>query len=302
MNQSPHDGPTVSVGLPVFNGERYLGQSLDSLLDQTFTDFEVVVCDNASTDATPTIVAERAARDPRVRYVRNPRNIGLARNFNRAFQLSRGEFFRWAMADDLVGPTNLADQVAALRAAPDAVLAVPAWDLIDADGDPVGDGLRPRVLCRWDGPVPQRLATLVDLVSGPGSIAVLPLLSGLVRAEALWATDQLGSYPMSDQVLLGQLAVQGPFVETGAPGTTRPPTLRIRLHAGSAGHGIGTGDYAAVHRTFFPDTVPHGLLRWRTSRYRRMWDVLARAGTTPAQRRTLHASYVRASARELLPV
>ena len=113
---------------------------------------------------------------------------------------------------------------------------------------------------------------------------------------------QLGSYPVSDQVLLGQLALQGRFVPapSAAPGTSS--ALRVRLHEGSAGHGLGTGDHAAVHRTSFPDTAPGGLLRWRASRCRRTWEVLARASATPAQRRTLHATHVRASARELLPV
>ena len=294
MSDHRGGGPTVSVGVPVYNGEAYLRQTLDALLDQSFPDFELIVCDNASTDGTPGVVEEFAARDPRVRYVRNPRNIGLARNFNRVFQLSRGRYFRWAMADDLVGPTNLADCVAALEADPGVVLAVPAWDLIDADGRPTRDA-RERGRFSWDEDVTRRMAQFVDMINGPASIAVLAYLSGLVRSEALWATDQLGSYPCSDQVLLGQLLLQGRFVEVSTP------SLRVRLHEASAGHGIGTGDYAAVHRTFFPDTPPAHLLRWRTTRYRKMWSVLRAAGRDSAQRRALHARYARASVVELLP-
>jgi hypothetical protein len=290
--------PTVSVGVPVYNGEAYLEQTLTALLDQSYPDFELVVCDNASTDRTREIVAGFAARDSRVRYVRNPRNIGLAKNFNRVFQLSRGKYFRWAMADDLVDATNLADCVAALDADPGVVLAVPAWDLIDADGRPA-PGDRELASFTWDADPGRRMAQFIDMINGRSSIAVLAYLSGLVRTEALWATDQLGSYPCSDQVLLGQLLLRGRFVEVPTP------SLHVRLHASSAGHGIGTGDYAAVHRTFFPDG-PAGassdLLRWRATRYRKMWDVLRGAADSSSQRRALRVRYAKASALQLLPL
>ncbi|PRY17440.1 glycosyltransferase family 2 protein [Kineococcus rhizosphaerae] len=286
--------PLVSVGVPVYNGETYLEQTLSALLDQTFTDFEVVVCDNASTDRTPEIVEKFAAADPRIRSVRNPANIGLARNFNRVFQLSRGRYFRWAMADDLVDATNLEDCVAALEADPGAVLAVPSWDLIDADGEPARGG-RELASFTWEADVAVRMQQFVDMVNGASSIAVLAYLSGLVRTEAVWTTDQLGSYPSSDHVLLAQLLLRGRFVEVPRR------SLHVRLHEASAGHGIGTGDWAAVHRTFFPGVEPENLLRWRTTRYRRMWDVLERAGSSRSQRVALQAHYARTSARVLLP-
>lgn len=296
MSERPRgDAPTVSVGVPVHNGAAYLEQTLEALLDQTFTDFEIVVCDNASTDRTQEIVEAFAARDDRVRAVRNPTNIGLGRNFNRVFQLARGRYFRWAMADDLVERSNLADCVATLEADPGAVLAVPSWDLIDAEGRPARGG-RDLASITWDADPTRRMAQFIELISGSGSIAVLAYLSGLVRSEAVWATDQLGSYPCSDHVLLGQLLLQGRFVEV------ENRSLHIRLHEGSAGHGIGTGDYAAVHRTFFPGVEPANLLRWRTTRYRNMWDVVRRAAPTAGQARSLRARYARASARELLPL
>ena len=287
--------PTVSVGVPVHDGEAYLEQTLEALLDQSYADFELIVCDNASTDRTREIVEAFAARDPRVRYVRNPRNIGLARNFNRVFQLARGKYFRWAMADDLVGPTNLADCVAALDADPGVVLAVPTWDLIDAEGRPARGG-RELASFTWDEDPARRMAQFIDMINGRSSIAVLAYLSGLVRTEALWDTDQLGSYPCSDQVLLGQLLLRGRFVEVPTP------SLHVRLHESSAGHGIGTGDYAAVHRTFFPDRAPANLLRWRATRHHRMWNVLRAAASSSAQRRALRVRYARASALQLLPL
>jgi glycosyltransferase involved in cell wall biosynthesis len=295
MDREREDAPSVSVGVPVYNGEAYLEQTLGALLDQSWTDFELIVCDNASTDRTQEIAEGFAARDDRVRYVRNPRNIGLAKNFNRVFQLSRGRYFRWAMADDLVDATNLADCVAALEADPGVVLAVPTWDLIDADGRPAAGG-RELASFTWDEDPSRRMAQFIDMINGRSSIAVLAYLSGLVRSEAVWATDQLGSYPSSDQVLLGQLLLRGRFVEV----PTR--SLHVRLHEASAGHGLGTGDYAAVHRTFFPDTPPQNLLRWRATRHSKMWDVLRAAADSSAQRRALRVRYAKATALQLLPV
>ncbi len=87
--------PRVSIGLPVFNGERYLARAIDSILAQDFRDLELVVCDNASTDRTAEICAAYARRDPRVRYHRNPRNLGAGPNYDRCFHLARGEYFKW---------------------------------------------------------------------------------------------------------------------------------------------------------------------------------------------------------------
>jgi glycosyltransferase involved in cell wall biosynthesis len=101
--------PLVSIGMPVFNGERYLCESLDSLLGQTYENLEVVISDNASTDSTEAICREYMAKDARVRYHRNPANIGLTRNFRRVLGLSRGEYFTWASVDD-VRPATIVEQ------------------------------------------------------------------------------------------------------------------------------------------------------------------------------------------------
>ena len=92
--------PLVTVGLPVYNGERYLAEALEAALAQDLDDLEVVVCDNASEDSTREIALDYVARDRRVRYHRNERNLGLARNFNRVFELSRGKYFKWTAHDD----------------------------------------------------------------------------------------------------------------------------------------------------------------------------------------------------------
>ena len=98
--------PRVTIGLPVYNGEDFLESALDTLLAQTYTDFELVIADNASTDRTGEI-CRRAARDARVRYHRNDENVGAMRNFNRVFELARGEYFMWAAHDDAHEPDYL---------------------------------------------------------------------------------------------------------------------------------------------------------------------------------------------------
>jgi glycosyltransferase involved in cell wall biosynthesis len=99
--------PTVSIGLPVYNGERYLVAALESMLAQSFTDFELVISDNASTDATEEICRAYAGRDQRIRYSRNERNMGAHYNHNHVFALSRGRYFKWAGHDDMLEPDFL---------------------------------------------------------------------------------------------------------------------------------------------------------------------------------------------------
>ena len=101
------ENPVVTVGLPVFNGENYLNEALESLMSQDFEDFELVISDNASTDSTRLILKEWAAKDARVKVCLNDRNVGGAANFNRVLALAKGEYFRWASHDDLVAPEML---------------------------------------------------------------------------------------------------------------------------------------------------------------------------------------------------
>ena len=116
--------PRVTVGVPVFNGELFVAETLNSLLKQTFSDLEIVISDNASTDRTQEICRAYAARDWRVRYYRNDVNRGAAWNHNRVFELARGEFFKWSAADDLCAPEFLTLCVAALDRDPAAVMSI----------------------------------------------------------------------------------------------------------------------------------------------------------------------------------
>ena len=98
----PQRTPKLSIGLPVYNVAKFVCATIDSLLAQTYTDFELIICDNASTDGTLAIAQEYADRDPRVRIHRNPTNVGASKNYEIAVDQLRGEYFKWQAADDLV--------------------------------------------------------------------------------------------------------------------------------------------------------------------------------------------------------
>ena len=128
----------VCIGLPVFNGENYLTAALDSILDQTFTDFELVISDNASTDRTADICREYAAKDQRIQYHRNSKNIGGPRNFNQLFEQCESEFFKWAHHDDVLAPNFLARCVEVLESDPSVILVHSKTARIDDEGKVVG--------------------------------------------------------------------------------------------------------------------------------------------------------------------
>lgn len=203
--------PRVSVGLPVYNGERYLAEALGSLLDQSYGDFELVIGDNGSTDATEEICRDFAARDPRIRYHRHPENLGAARNYNFVFEESRGELFRWAAHDDRAERDFLLRCVEALDASgPGVVLAYPRTRIIDDAGNRVRD-YDERI--NWRGTSPE--ARLEDLVRDRWH-SLLHLCSpvfGLIRRSVLSQTRLIQPFQGSDEALLIELALRGDFRE-----------------------------------------------------------------------------------------
>jgi glycosyltransferase involved in cell wall biosynthesis len=196
--------PRVSIGVPVHNGEKFLAAALESLLRQTFVDLEVVVSDNASTDATPEIVQAFARRDPRVRYHRNQTNIGAAPNFNLTVDLARGEFFKWAAHDDVLAPSFVERCVEALDRDPSLVLAYPKVKYIDEQGREI----EPWTL-RLPTDDPRPSVRYVSLLDPHECFEVF----GIMRREALLRTPMMGAYAHGDGVLLARLALMGPFVE-----------------------------------------------------------------------------------------
>lgn len=132
--------PLVSIGMPVYNGEKTLRQALDSLLAQDFKYFELIISDNASTDSTGDICRMYAAHDSRVRYYRNETNIGPTANFNRLIHLAQGKYFMWAADDDLWEPSYVSCMVEALEDNPDAVLSFCCFDILSINKQPLSCG------------------------------------------------------------------------------------------------------------------------------------------------------------------
>ena len=99
--------PKISIGLPVYNGENILRRSIDSILSQTFSDFELIISDNASSDSTPIICQDYAKRDKRIRYVRQKKNIGVYRNYFFLVNEAKFEYFLWVASDDYLDPNFL---------------------------------------------------------------------------------------------------------------------------------------------------------------------------------------------------
>jgi glycosyltransferase involved in cell wall biosynthesis len=125
--------PRVSIGMPVYNGEATLRRALDSLLAQTFVDFELVISDNASTDGTPEICRDYAIRDPRVRYVRQPKNLGSVPNFAFVLSQARAPFFMWAAADDQWDPRFINANLEMLHGRPDVIASVSRVTFLGSD-------------------------------------------------------------------------------------------------------------------------------------------------------------------------
>lgn len=197
--------PRVTIGVPVYNGEKYLPHCLDSLLAQTYSDIEILICDNASTDRTEHICRDYAARDSRIRYVRNAVNIGLGGNFRRVLELARGEYFKAAAADDWCGPEYIALCVTALDSNPFSVLAYPRTRIVDDAGNPVND-CEDSLGVTSSSPS-ERFIHLMQ------TIRLCNALYGVTRTAVLRRTGWLAEYRTADSVLLAELSLHGKFQE-----------------------------------------------------------------------------------------
>jgi glycosyltransferase involved in cell wall biosynthesis len=195
----------VNIGLPVYNGENFIEETLDSILSQTYKDFELIISDNASTDKTMEICKAYAERDSRIRYYRNDTNLGGSRNYNKAFELSNSEYFKWAAHDDIIGPTFLEQCVDVLERDPSIVLCYSKMQYIDEKGNVLKDyGERPN----YSAPQPSiRFSDFV--LKGTGTFEHF----GLVRSSVLKKITLYEAYSLTDNVILAELSLQGKFFE-----------------------------------------------------------------------------------------
>ena len=205
--------PSISIGLPVYNGARFLPQALESLLGQSFSDIELIVSDNASSDSTQNICTEYAARDARIRYVRQNVNIGAMRNWNFVAKQARGKYFKWSSASDYCATDMLARCFAAMEAESDIVLCYGQTCLVDQETGELTE-YSGNIELMEDRPH-ERFSKLC------GSLKLNNAYGGLIRTDVLHRTKLNRLYSGGDIILMAELALMGRF-------RLLPPTLLYR--------------------------------------------------------------------------
>jgi glycosyltransferase involved in cell wall biosynthesis len=237
------DKPSVVIGLPVYNGEQFLEQAIDSILQQTYVDFQLLVSDNASTDRTAEILADYAARDARVTVVTAEQNMGAGWNFTRVLELAGSPtFFKWQAHDDVLEPTFLERCVERLTANPEASLAFSGVDVVDEDGKFVED-----YDIELDTGHPDPVVRFAELLL---KWQMCFEVFGVIRMAHLRQTAGMGNYSHGDGVLLGHLGLLGPIERV-------PEVLfHSRKHPGQSmqqfGQASGGNDYYAYLLWFDP--------------------------------------------------
>lgn len=197
--------PRVTIGLPVYNGQKYLEQAMDSILAQTYTDFVLLISDNGSTDRTEEICRAYAARDPRVRYLRYEENRGAAWNFNNCVLMAETKYFKWQCYDDLLEPSMLEACVLLLDAEPKVVLAYPRTRIVDDTGATIG--LWADNFEHHSPKAHERLRHYFRNKSrNEGQY-------GVWRRSELLQSGLMGAFPLSDQVLMAEMMMRGQFRE-----------------------------------------------------------------------------------------
>lgn len=207
--------PKVSIGLPVFNGEQFLEEAIDSILAQTFDDFELIISDNASTDRTGEICRYYQSKDRRIRYRRNETNLGGANNANLTFLLSQGKYFRWAAYDDICSPQLLEKCLEVLDSDPSVVLTYGQTIKINDLGEIIGGTFSP--LGESNSPHERFL----EIANRDHQCEVI---YGLYRSDILRLTSLQKNYTDSDRTLLCELGLYGKFYQI------QEPLFRKRYH------------------------------------------------------------------------
>ena len=232
--------PKLSIGVPVYNGEDYIAEAITSHLEQDFDDFELIVSDNCSDDATAEIVDGFVRSDSRVSYSRNDSNVGGPANFNRLFRLSTGELFRWAAADDRIEPGYLESVVQLLDDNPDATIGHSDALLIDPKSEPMlemergylgGDGFLETVKLkapqgdqRFESASPHHR---VDAVINNNYRHFF--IFGIMRRSTMLQTRLHGAFYGGDRTLLVEMAMRGKFLKVPEP------LFASRSHAKNSG-------------------------------------------------------------------
>jgi glycosyltransferase involved in cell wall biosynthesis len=259
------NAPVISVGMPVFNGEEYLGRAIESLLIQSFLNFEVIISDNASTDRTEEICRSYRARDGRVRYFRNSSNIGILPNWRRVLDLASGDYFMWAACDDYWDPNYIETLLRCLLDKPNAVLAAGSTMFIAPDDSSRADMVTDRA------PAPGTRAH-IDTAKQLLSQHATNWLHGIYRKEALLRLSETffrEHYWGSDVLFLLQLCL--------------------------AHEVVGTDD-AVMYKCVFGHkgpATPRKRVRWQCWFAQALLRVIVKSPISPVQKLEILESYLR---------
>jgi glycosyltransferase involved in cell wall biosynthesis len=243
------------VGLPVYNGQPYLEEAIESLLTQTYAHLELIISDNASTDGTEAICREAVRRDPRVRYLRQAENIGAPRNWNAVAREARGEYFKWASANDRCTPELLEKCIAELESDPAVVLCYGKTQLVDEEGQPIE-------VYPDDRGMEQRRPS--ERFAHALGIGLNNAQQGVIRTSTLMDTRLDRPFPAGDIALMAELALLGGF-------RLLDDVLLYRRHGGRTFTSML--DPVALHRVFDPSATSP--IRLKRTRY--YWDVMKSA-------------------------
>lgn len=221
--------PPLTIGMPIYNAENYLEQALNSVLASTYTDFKVMLVDNASTDSTESVSRDFAASDSRIDYYRHDRNLGAAANFNWVWDHAESEYFKIFAHDDLIRPTFLERCMDALEERPDYVLATSLVEGIDASG--TSEGPVDEKLVRMDDPDP--VVRFGHFITTRNRVTSL---FGVVRRREMGTEVLLEPYVGSDRSLVAAWALAGRWYIV-------PEPLLLRRNHDDASTGRGKNEY-----------------------------------------------------------
>lgn len=195
--------------MPVYNAERWLAAGIETLQQQTFADFELIISDNASTDGSLQLAQRFAAADSRIRILRQSRNVGANGNYSAVLAAARAEFFKWASVNDLCAPSFIERCLEELQRHPDAVLAYPRTILFE---NSPADGIEYQhdfALLADD-----RVQRFLDLFE---HIRLNNAMNGVIRREPLQQALRMGNFRRADILLMSELALLGKYVLLNEP-------------------------------------------------------------------------------------
>ncbi|MDP6442762.1 MAG: glycosyltransferase family 2 protein [Pirellulaceae bacterium] len=264
--------PRLTIGMPVFNNERFLDEAIASHVGQSFGDFRLIVADNGSTDQTRRIAQRWAARDKRVEYVRHSENRGVCWNFNYLAERARAPLFKWSAGDDVCQASFLERCVRVMDERPEVVCCHSYTEKIGEHGEPLGLpdptlGGRSTRGVNASAEDPARRFADVLLHSG-WSVRCY----GVMRHSVLTQSRLIQPFYGSEKVMMSELALRGPFCDV-------PEALfQHRVHA-SASSNLQT---AKQQQAFFDPT--RKFANTRTRNLTGFLSAVRRAPLSPAQR------------------